>query len=108
MNLAERQREFTDAAHTHFGATKLTRLSRLFGVSNSAKIIEGGIQLGVANLDSARDEDDGFLFACVLKFPPEDEVYFAVLVRSAKAQLLTRLAEMKALGDGGSPPAISR
>jgi len=110
MNLAERQREFTDAARTHFGATKLTRLSRLFGVSNSAKIIEGGIQLGVANLDSARDEDDGFLFACVLKFPPEDEVYFAVLVRSAKAQLLTRLAEMKALGAaaraaGEEPPA---
>lgn len=42
--------------------------------------------------------------------PPEDEVYFALLVRSAKAQLLKRLADMKALGAaarvaGEEPPA---
>jgi hypothetical protein len=98
MDLAERQRRFVDAVRRHFGATRLTRLSRLFGVSNSAKIIEGAIQLGVPNLDSAREGDDAFIFACVLKFPPEDEVYFAVLVRTGKAQLLTRLADMKALG----------
>lgn len=98
MNLAERQRQFADAAQTRFGATKRTRPSKLFGVSNSAKIIEGGIQLGVANLDSVRDDTDAFIFDCVLKFPPEDEVYFAVLVRSGKDQLLARLNAMKALG----------
>jgi 5-methylcytosine-specific restriction enzyme B len=97
MDLAERQRRFVDAVRKHYGATRQTRVSRLFGVSNSAKIIEGGIQLGVPNLDTARDED-AFIFACVLKFPPEDEVYFAALIRNAKAQLLARLTNMKALG----------
>ncbi|HEY4808719.1 MAG TPA: hypothetical protein VIH81_13400 [Roseiarcus sp.] len=97
MDLAERQRRFVEAVRKHYGATQLTRVSRLFGVSNSAKIIEGGIQLGVPNLDNAKGED-AFVFACVLKFPPEDEVYFAVLVRSSRAQLFTRLADMKALG----------
>lgn len=98
MNLAERQKQFVDAVKKHYGATKKTKVSTLFGVSNSAKIIEGGIQLGVPNLDNASADNDGFIFTCVLKFPPEDEVYFAVLIRSAKAEFLARLADMKALG----------
>jgi hypothetical protein len=56
MNLVERQQQFLDAIKTHFGVKKQTRLHQLFGVSNSAKILEGGIQLGVANLDKARDD----------------------------------------------------
>jgi hypothetical protein len=98
MNLVERQKQFVDAVKTHYGATKKTKVSTLFGVSNSAKIIEGGIQLGVPNLDNATADNDSFILTCVLKFPPEDEVYFAVLIRSAKAQFLVRLADMKALG----------
>ncbi|MDR3529327.1 MAG: hypothetical protein P4L90_02040 [Rhodopila sp.] len=98
MNLADRQRQFAEAAQKRFGATKATRLSKLFGVSNSAKIIEGGIQLGVSNLETASPKEDAYIFACVLKFPPEDEVYFAVLVRSAREQLVARLDAMKALG----------
>lgn len=107
MNLAERQKQFVDAVKTHYGATKKTKVSTLFGVSNSAKIIEGGIQLGVPNLDNASAENDGFIFTCVLKFPPEDEVYFAVLIRSAKAEFLTRLADMKALGAAAKVPAAA-
>jgi len=98
MNLAERQRRFVDAVQKFFGATKATRTSKLFGVSNSAKIIEAGIQLGVTNLDSAHDGIDAFILACVMKFPPEDEVYFAVQIRSGRPAFLTRLAEMKKLG----------
>lgn len=98
MNLAERQRRFVDAVQAFFGATRLTRTSKLFGVSNSAKIVQGGIQLGVTNLDNVRDTADGFILACVMKFPPEDEVYFAVLIRSDQATFLARLAEMKRLG----------
>lgn len=98
MSLAERQRQFAEAAAKHFGATKLTRISRQFGVSNSAKIIEGGIQIGVPNLDSADNDTDAFLLACVIKFPPEDEVYFGVLVRSDRAALLAHLEAMKSAG----------
>src|SRR5260370_28048073 len=59
MDLAERQRQFVDAVQEHVGATKLTRLNKLFGVSNSAKIVEGGIQIGVANLDRLTPEGSG-------------------------------------------------
>jgi 5-methylcytosine-specific restriction protein B len=110
MNLVERQKQFVDAVKTHYGATKQTKVSTLFGVSNSAKIIEGGIQLGVPNLDNATADNDSFILTCVLKFPPEDEVYFAVLIRSAKVEFLARLAEMKALGaaaKAAAPPAAA-
>lgn len=98
MNLAERQRLFLDAAQKHFGTSKAVRPRELFGVSNSAKIVEGGIQLGVVNLDNVKDDAEAFIFGCVMRFPPEDEVYFAVLVRKDKANFLTRLSGMKQLG----------
>jgi len=98
MNLDERQRQFLDAVQKHFGTSKAVRPNKLFGVSNSAKIVEGGIQLGVVNLNAPREDAEAFIFACVMRFPPEDEVYFAVLVRKDKASFMTRLAEMKKLG----------
>ena len=60
-----RQQQFLGAAQAHFGTTKTTRSNKLFGVSNSAKIVEGGLQLGVANLESAREDAEAFTFACV-------------------------------------------
>ncbi|NWL80421.1 hypothetical protein DM872_26575 [Pseudomonas taiwanensis] len=99
MNLVDRQRQFLEAAQEHFGATKNTRINKLFGVSNSAKIVEGGVQIGVPNLDSARDNAEAFIMACVMRFPPEDEVYFAILVRKDKTNFLARLTDMKVLGE---------
>lgn len=103
MSLAERQQRFLEAVQGHFGTAGRVRPNKLFGVSNSAKVVEGGLQLGVVNLDGARDDSDAFIFACVMKFPPEDEVYFAVLVRNDKANFLARLAEMKRHGAGVQP-----
>lgn len=109
MNLVERQQRFLEAAQKHFGTSKAVRPRELFGVSNSAKIVEGGIQLGVVNLDNVKDDTEALIFGCVMRFPPEDEVYFAVLVRKDKASFLARLAEMKKLGaaakDAGAEPA---
>jgi 5-methylcytosine-specific restriction protein B len=99
MNLDERQRQFLDAVQTHLGTSRAVRPNKLFGVSNSAKVVEGGIQLGVVNLNAARDDAEAFIFACVMRFPPEDEVYFAVLVRRDKANFMTRLADMKRIGN---------
>lgn len=98
MNLVERQRQFLDAAQRYFGTSKAVRPRELFGVSNSAKIVEGGIQLGVVNLDNVKEDAEALIFGCVLRFPPEDEVYFAVLIRKDRASFLARLAEMKRLG----------
>ncbi|WDG50606.1 McrB family protein [Pseudomonas chlororaphis] len=98
MSLVERQRQFLEAAQKHFGTSKAVRPRELFGVSNSAKIVEGGIQLGVVNLDNVKEDTEALILGCILRFPPEDEVYFAVLVRKDKANFLKRLAEMKRLG----------
>ncbi len=98
MNLVERQQRFLEAAKKHFGTSDAVRPRELFGVSNSAKIVEGGIQLGVVNLDTVRDDTEALIFGCVMRFPPEDEVYFAVLVRKDKARFLDRLSGMKKLG----------
>ncbi len=100
MNLVERQRQFLEAAQKHFGTSnsKAVRPRELFGVSNSAKIIDGGIQLGVVNLDNVKEDVEALIFGCVLRFPPEDEVYFAVLIRKDRASFIARLAEMKRLG----------
>lgn len=100
MNLVERQQRFLDAAQKHFGTSKTVRPRELFGVSNSAKIVEGGIQLGVVNLNNVKDDVEALIFGCVMRFPPEDEVYFAVQVRKDKASLVKRLADMKRLGSG--------
>ncbi|WP_442593312.1 McrB family protein [Parapusillimonas sp. JC17] len=112
MSLVERQRQFLEAAQRHFGTSRVVRPRELFGVSNSAKIVEGGIQLGVVNLDNVRGDIEAMIFGCVLRFPPEDEVYFAVLVRNDKANFLQRLADMKRLGaatrsDGADASAFS-
>lgn len=98
MNLVQRQQQFLEAAQRHFGTSKAVRPRELFGVSNSAKIVEGGIQLGVVNLDNVKEDAEAFIFGCVMRFPPEDEVYFAVLVRKDKASMIKRLADMKQLG----------
>lgn len=98
MSLIERQRQFLEATQKRFGTSMAVRPRGLFGVSNSAKIVEGGIQLGVVNLENVKEDVEALIFGCVLRFPPEDEVYFAVLVRKDKASFLSRLAEMKRLG----------
>lgn len=98
MSLIDRQRQFLEAAQKHFRTSKAVRPRELFGVSNSAKIVEGGIQLGVVNLENVKEDAEALIFGCILRFPPEDEVYFSVLVRKDKATFLARLAEMKRLG----------
>lgn len=99
MQLADRQRAFEDAVKAHFGVTKKSKVNQAFGVSNSAKVIEGGIQLGVPNLDKWPDDADCFVLLCVIRFPPEDEVYFAIRVRSGLSDMANRLGEMRRLGE---------
>jgi len=98
MDLQQRRRIFEEEIKNDPLYTPGTKYQKLFGVSNSAKIIEGGIQLGVVNLDTVRPDAEGFVFACFLAFPPEDEVYFAVFVRNDKNKLLQRLDEMREKG----------
>lgn len=97
MNLAERQQQFRDTTLEDALVTDDTKFSKLFGVSNSAKVIEGGLLLGVTNLESVSFDTDCFVFACVLSFPPEDDVYFSIFIKNDSKALCDRLIEMKEL-----------
>ena len=104
MNLDERQRRFVEAAKARFAASGgIDHVHQLFGVSNAPRIVEGGIQLCVVNLERAKPATDARLFAGVMRFPPEDEVYFAFLVRRDGPALFDRLERMVALGTGAVP-----
>lgn len=96
MNRVERQRLFLEAAKAHFGDQDTPR--EMFGSSNSAKMLEGGLQLGIVNLNGVTLGQTSISFASVMRFPPEDEVYFAVQVRTDITSLVQRLEQMKAVG----------
>jgi MoxR-like ATPase len=98
MSLSERRQQFEAGSKADPLVTRRTKFHRLFGVSNSAKVIGRGLQLGVVNLDNVAIDADGFAFACTMVFPPADEVYFTAYVRSGTLAMIARLTEMKRLG----------
>lgn len=98
MSLRERVEAFSEVARARFGVLRKKDLRQNFGVSNGAKIVEGGIQLGVSNLDGFTAATGQFVMGCMIRFPPEDEVYFAIQVKSDLNTLVARLEEMKSRG----------
>jgi hypothetical protein len=89
MSLQERQRQFEQAVSAYPGVSAEARIAANFGYSNSARVIEGGLFACTNNLETysekistgAIDPAGQFVFLCVLTFPPQDEVYFAISVR---------------------------
>ena len=104
MSLTERRRQFEAASRADPLVGPRTKFHKLFGVSNSAKVIPGGLQLGVVNLDNVASDVDGFAFACTIVFPPADEVYFTAYVKSGTHAMIARLAEMKQRATEASTP----
>ncbi|MBU9185285.1 hypothetical protein LGN13_24095 [Burkholderia multivorans] len=90
MSLQERQRQFEAAVASFPGISPEARIARNFGFSNSARIIEGGLFACTNNLETYSEKLAAgtatplkqFIFLCVLTFPPQDEVYFAITVGS--------------------------
>lgn len=93
-----RQAQFETAARRVFALGRTAKVSRAFGVSNSAKVIEGGIQLGVLNLDTFGEDLEQFVIETVIRFFPSDEVFFALAVQEDLDALHDRLTYMKGRG----------
>lgn len=70
------------------------KTSELYGVSNSAKVINGGLQVGNANIGKVDPDTDVWIFYCMIMFPPEDEVYFAIHVKTELDKLVACVEEM--------------
>jgi MoxR-like ATPase len=102
MSLQERQRQFEDAVSAFPGISAEARIARNFGFSNSAKIIEGGLFACTNNLEAYSEKLVAgtvtplkqFIFLCVLTFPPQDEVYFAITVGSESDKVNTGLTKL--------------
>lgn len=98
MDIAQRQDLYRQALKKDPGATAKTSFRDAFGVSNSAKIIGRGLFCFNLNLENLAADVDQLVVHCLLRFPPEDEIYFSIFVKSDMPQLRARLAEMKAVG----------
>ena len=102
MDTKTRQNYYTDAVKKDSSVTELTRVSDAFGVSNSAKIVEKGLFAFNANFNSMSRSVDQVVVNCLLRFPPEDEVYFSIFIKQEVDIFVARLEEMKAAGISSS------
>lgn len=100
MSFDERKKRFTDLLIKRHSLPGIRSLTQSYGVSNGPRVIEGGLQLCVANLDGfAAGRRPQFVVGAQIRFPPSDEVWFAVTVgRADVPALAARLADMKAGG----------
>lgn len=88
MSTGERQQQFEQAIKARPGIRPEARIAKNFGFSNSARVIEGGLFACTNNLEAysaglaagRTPPLEQFIFLCVLTFPPQDEVYFAITV----------------------------
>lgn len=104
MSLKKRVDAFSAVARDTFGLKGKKDLRSNFGVSNGAKIVEGGLQLGVSNLEKFNGKAGQFAMGCMIRFPPEDEIYFAIQVKTDLPAFMARLAQMEALGAAQKNP----
>src|SRR4051794_6906486 len=90
MSLAEREQQFKVTIEKLPQTRSNTRIAENFGWSNSSRVIEGGLFACTNNLEAysanvtagKRSSVEQFIFLCVLTFPPQEEVYFAVFITS--------------------------
>lgn len=102
MSAAERQQQFEEAIRGHAVFRQDARVARNFGFSNSARVIEGGLFACTNNLETYSAALAGgraagvtqFIFLCVLTFPPQDEVYFAIVATSDAQSVNSGLLEL--------------
>ena len=107
MSATERQQQFEQAITARPDTLKGARIARNFGFSNSARVIEGGLfactnnlEAYSANLVAGKAAPLGqFIFLCVLTFPPQDEVYFAITVTGEAAKINEGLKKLFQEGD---------
>lgn len=103
MTFDERQKQFKQAIRELPAVDPKARIAENFGFSNSSRVLPGGLFACTNNIATYTEKlihdsttaVDQFVFMCVLTFPPQDEVYFAIVVNTGASHLnkgLIRLA----------------
>ena len=98
MEAQERQQLYREAVEAALSAAARRRVQQAYGVSNSAKIVQGGLFAFNMNFESWKGDGDQLVVNCLLGFPPEDQVYFSLVVDSDVATFTARLEEMLVAG----------
>ena len=98
MDKDTRRRLYKEKIDADTTRTSNSRVHDAFGVSNSAKVIEKGLFAFNVNFNNMADNCDQVVVNCLLRFPPEDEIYFSLFVRSEISTFLDRLDEMRTAG----------
>ena len=98
MDTSKRQRLYKKKVAENASITDHTRVADAFGVSNSAKVIERGLFAFNVNFNTIAAGTDQVVVHCLLRFPPEDEVYFSLILKHDIGTFLARLEEMRSAG----------
>ncbi len=99
MSFDERAESFSRFLLERYSLRNSRDVRRNFGVSNGARVIEGGLQLGVTNLAQFDPDRAGrFVVGAQLRFPPGDEVWFGISVGTGARALVQRLDAMREQG----------
>jgi 5-methylcytosine-specific restriction enzyme B len=104
MDFLERQRLYKDAVGADPAITATSRTADAFGFSNSSKVVEGGLFAFNANFNTLNPNADQVVVNCLLRFPPEDEVYYSLFLKTDLALFRARLEEMRAAGASDTSP----
>lgn len=74
------------------------------GASNIAMVVEGGMLIGVTNLDTfeRKREVVGLAMTSMIRYPPADEVYFTLRIREDLAAVYERMDRLKADANGSA------
>ena len=106
MDTQERKRRYKEAAEAAAPTAVRRRMPDAYGFSNSARIVEGGLFAFNVSFENLAGDVDQVVVNSLLSFPPEDQVYFSLVVQSDIVTLTDRLDEMRAAGGSkkGSTP----
>ena len=99
MNFQQRQQSYKAAIGARPELAGLrTKSSDAFGVSNSAKFVEGGLFAFNVNFDQFPADAEQLLVHGLLRFPPEDEIFFSIAIRTGLQAFRERLNDMRTAG----------
>jgi 5-methylcytosine-specific restriction enzyme B len=114
MSASERQQQFEKAIKALPEVRPEARIAANFGFSNSARVVEGGLFACTNNLENYSEKlvagttaIEQMVLLCVLTFPPQDEVYFAISVKSDIGRLNGGLLKLHAEGAERNKSLIS-
>jgi 5-methylcytosine-specific restriction enzyme B len=103
MSVEERQQQFRAQIESLPGINKEPDLliKENFGFSNSSRVLEGGLFACTNNVETYSRkllkgvaESSQFVLLCVLTFPPQDEVYYAIIISQDTARVNTGLTKL--------------